>query len=46
MPYFKRKELSCFFFCKDTNYLANHNACRHPLLPNKVVSSFAKILII
>ena len=46
MPYFKRKELSCFFFCKDTNYLANHNIYIDIQKSIKVVSSFAKILII
>ena len=35
----------CFFFCKDTNFLANHNIGAAALLGGSVVSSFAKILI-
>ena len=36
---------SCFFFCKDTNFLANHNEKLLTSLGIPVVSSFAKILI-
>ena len=35
----------CFFFCKDTNFLANHNYNREYRYVATVVSSFAKILI-
>ena len=35
----------CFFFCKDTNFLANHNSSSGMLAIHRVVSSFAKILI-
>ena len=35
----------CFFFCKDTNFLANHNKTLNDADCDIVVSSFAKILI-
>ena len=35
----------CFFFCKDTNFLANHNGVVRLITLILVVSSFAKILI-
>ena len=38
-------DLGCFFFCKDTNFLANHNQQVVNNMTSGVVSSFAKILI-
>ena len=41
VPSFAR---GCFFFCKDTNFLANHNEPLSGKVVPLVVSSFAKIL--